>query len=53
MSLTVCHGITIGAVGGFLAGLTIWIVKLIKVKRAGREKEIVFRDAVLDTLIET
>ena len=32
MSLTVCDGITIGAVGGILAGLTIWIVKLIKEK---------------------
>ena len=29
------------------------IIKLIEVKRAGREKEIIFRDAVLDTLIET
>ena len=30
MSLTIYDGIIIGAVGGFLAGLTIWIVKLVK-----------------------
>ena len=30
MSLTVCDGITIGAFGGLLAGLTLWFAKLIK-----------------------
>ena len=30
MSLTVWDGITVGAVGGILAGLTIWFVKLLK-----------------------
>jgi hypothetical protein len=30
MSLTVWDGITVGAVGGFLAGLTVWIAQLAK-----------------------
>jgi hypothetical protein len=30
MSLTVWDGITVGAVGGILAGLTVWSVKLAK-----------------------
>ena len=32
MSLTVFDGITVGAVGGFLAGLTVWCSQLIKEK---------------------
>ena len=32
MSLTVWDGITVGAVGGFLAGLTVWCSQLIKEK---------------------
>jgi hypothetical protein len=32
MSLTVWDGITVGAVGGFLAGFTVWFIQLIKEK---------------------
>ncbi len=30
MSLTLVDGITIGAVGGFLAGITVWLAQLLK-----------------------
>jgi hypothetical protein len=30
MGLTVWDGITVGAVGGFLAGFTVWFIQLIK-----------------------
>ena len=43
MSLTVCDGITIGAVGGFLAGVTVWIVKLLKERiTKDRDKKTVY-----------